>query len=327
MLISATNVTSRFVGRMGVVALAMAMLLGTYSTPSWADGGPGSKADPRAAVAEYHEVTANISLKLDAKAKTVVPVASGGTHRVRDARGRILRNEPISVSARPHEIGIQDDFKCVVSNINRPGLQVYQPWDLTRQGNSYFVQYLYHLYSIDNARYITGVGYTFQVETCTTGGGDVWNDHHQWFNGTTFRDQDSNRRMIGTAWGTAVVNGAVSSSLSFSVAQDPVSIGGSVNVQQQDNYAGNTGPNENMDPALGGWVVAPWNVNRVNSYYVSPHNFVWDGSQNFQGNTNQALYEYPMAGGPAGFWGAYDGAWTIGAFCSRIPGGTGCPAW
>jgi len=109
------------------------------------------------------------------------------------------------------------------------------------------------------------------------------------------------------------------------VAQDPVTIGGSVNVQQQDNYSGNTGPNENMDPVLGSWVVPEWNINRVNSYYVSPHNFIWDGSQDFQGNTNQALFEYPQAGSPVGFWGVYDGTWVLRAFCSRYPYGLGCP--
>jgi len=150
---------------------------------------------------EMHEVTANVSLKLDRKNNTLIPLASGATYRVRDAAGRVLRSEPLTLSARPHQAEIQQvgEYKCVVSNSGRPNLTVYQPWDLTGQGNSYYVQYLYHVYSIDFARYVSGVGYTFQVETCTTGGGDVWNDYHQWFNGTAFRDRDSSRRIIGSA--------------------------------------------------------------------------------------------------------------------------------
>jgi hypothetical protein len=48
-----------------------------------------------------------------------------------------------------------------------------------------------------------------------------------------------------------------------------------------------------MDP---GWP-SEWNANRVNAFYVSPHNWKWDGSASFQGNNGQVLWEEPEVGG------------------------------
>ncbi len=36
------------------------------------------------------------------------------------------------------------------------------------------------------------------------------------------------------------------------------------------------------------------NLNRINSFFVSPHTWPWDGTSNFEGNTGQVVYEWSM---------------------------------
>lgn len=144
---------------------------------------------------------------------------------------------------------------------------------------------------------------------CATGGAHAWNNFHHTFVGATVFDKDAERHLIGTDWGSTVVDGAVSSQLGFQAGSPPISVSGSVNVQDQDVHGGNVGGHERMDLDID----PDWNANRVTGYYIAPENFIWDRAADWQGNTVQGLWEYPMS---ASSWGVYSGGYGVRYHCS-----------
>ena len=114
--------------------------------------------------------------------------------------------------------------------------------------------------------------------------------------------------LIGWKWASAVKNGTASATLQFSVNVGVVTIGGSTNVASVSTHYGSTGKDPNVR-----WPKSwrKYNANRVNEYYVSPHNFPWDGTGAEEGNVGHSLYEFDT-GGTVNF--TYGASPTIRAF-------------
>jgi hypothetical protein len=78
--------------------------------------------------------------------------------------------------------------------------------------------------------------------------------------------------MIGSKWGTKVVNGGASATLSFQLGKGLASIGGSTQVKNYATHTGDTGEEPDLT------VPKKWrkyNINRVNAFYRSSHEFFW----------------------------------------------------
>lgn len=156
---------------------------------------------------------------------------------------------------------------------------------------------MHEAYTVTNARKLYGGGgpyWTFQDMLCSTGGGEpTASGYHVWFSGTAVALDRSHNDKIGTKWGTGESNSTVSTSFNFSLTAGVATIGASVGVQPGvGSYEGDIG----NDGRFPGWKNSwdPNRYNRVNTFFVSPHRNPWDGANSFEGNTSQALYEWPM---------------------------------
>jgi hypothetical protein len=183
-------------------------------------------------------------------------------------------------------------YACIVQTRRGKSLVAYKPLTLFKEGRSYEYHWLLSPYSVKHARVVNG-SYTFQVQLCITGRGHTWNKWHQWFDGGAMELQYRRPLLLGDKWGTAVVRGSASSTLSFQLNAGVVTIGGSTQVSSYGTHNGDEGHDPNL-PLPKSW--RKFDVNRVNAFYISPHNFIWDGTTDDEGNVGHALYEFPTAG-------------------------------
>lgn len=258
-------------------------------------GTPGNS--PASAVSVNADVGVGFTAALNRKTNETTITSTTARGNVRDAAGRVTpAQRPVTASVR---VGAPDikpaadlgSYQCVVNTQANSNFRGYTPASGSASGNSYQLDWLFHFYSVDYARYISGY-WTFQAESCFTGGGHTWNTWHQWYDGGTVTATGAGR--IGQVWGNHADDaGTIKTELNFQVSAGPVQIGASTTVAKKDTYSGLIGQDPNLDP---GWPTE-WNANRINAFYVSPHNFKWDGSAAFQGNNGQVLWEQPEVGG------------------------------
>ena len=163
-----------------------------------------------------------------------------------------------------------------------------------------------------HARRLNGRQWTFQVETCGTGGGHTWNHRHQYFDGQGQMLEYRADHMIGWKWASAVKQGTVSASLNFQVNVGVVTIGGSTNVANYGTHSGTTGKDPNVS-----WPKRwrKYNANRINEFYMSPHTFKFNGTGSEEGNVGHSLYEFNTAGTVNFTYGASP---TILALCAAL---------
>lgn len=278
----------------GVFAAAGLLLLGTPGVAvarpdAGARSALGGAAD---AVTQTASASTAFRLSVDPERGTVDVVDTHATVTTRDRTGKITSTAPAgntvtTLGAAPAAEGTS--YTCVVRTQQNSNFRALTPFYSSASGNSYELSWVFHPYTITNARYVSGA-YTYQLELCMSGGGHSWNDWHQWFQGAGMTMEDSTPRKIAQTWGNEVKNGQISTTLSFQVAAGPVTIGASTTVTPADTYSGNQGHDANMRWSGN----TAWDINRVNAFYVAPHSFTWQGSADFQGNNAHALYEYPM---------------------------------
>jgi hypothetical protein len=173
----------------------------------------------------------------------------------------------------------------------------YTGFHNTYSGANVAFDWYHEACAVKNARtlYNKGGKYeTFQEMLCTVGGGQTYNGYHQWFDGSAVTLDQAHEYEIGHSWGTGTSGGAASSSLNFSLAAGPATIGASVGVVGGGTYTGTV----EDDPTYhlpSSW--KSWKKNEVNANWGSPHTFPWDGTAGYQGNATQVLYEWPMGTG------------------------------
>jgi hypothetical protein len=204
-------------------------------------------------------------------------------------------------------------FTCIVQTKRGHKVVGYQPLTIFSEGHSYEDDWLLSPYSVKHARVLGGKN-TFQVEMCMTGSGHTSNSYHQWFNGGAIVLQYTVAHKLGQKWGTKVVSGGSSATLNFQLSKGAVTIGGSTQVKNYGTHAGDTGHEANLT------VPGKWNkfdVNRVNTFYVSSHDFIFQGTASDEGNVGHALYEFDT-GGTVNF--RYGAATDIRAFCAKPMG-------
>lgn len=304
--------------KLGMAALVVALMLGmgafavpaaALAQPSDEQSWPGDRVTRRA----YVEVF--VALRYDPATRDVRVVAKRGRTK---ATGEVRR--PIRVSTVTYPPVLQRaaraSYTCLVRRDATRRLKPGEPLRTSVEGRSYSMKYLLFPYTLDNARRVAGRSKR-QVELCVTGGGDVWNGYHQSLDGASMVYSSTVDRTIGTEWGTEVVNGKVSSTLSLKVGAGPVQIGASTTVSDQDRHTGSTGRSGDV----GAWdAMEPYNVNRVNTFYKSGRTWRWQGSDDYQGNNGHLLVEMNQRGsGSVGYMFAA----ALRAHCSH-PFGIGC---
>ncbi len=185
------------------------------------------------------------------------------------------------------------ESQCYVKTEKNRKFKGYTPWHNSAQGTSHIFDWLNQLYSISDARYLSG-HFTYQVQFCSVGGGNTHNGWHEYFIGNALYVYQKADSKIKWTWGTgASKNGHIATSLNFSVAKGPVNIGASTTVTTGvGNYEGDFGEDGNFYRYPTN--LKRYNLNRVNTYFLSPSSWPWDGTAHFEGNTGQVVYEWSM---------------------------------
>lgn len=211
--------------------------------------------------------------------------------------------------------GSATKYTCIVETKKHRKLVGYKPLTVHNGGRSHSMTWLLSPYSVRHARVLNN-SYTFQVEMCMVGSGHSWNYWHQWFDGGAIVLKYVKPLMIGNKWGTKVVKGAASATLNFQLSKGVATIGGSTQVKNYGSHSGDTGEDPNLN------VPKKWreyNINRVNAFYISSHDFFYQGTGSNEGNVGHALYEFDTAGTVNFRYGA---AIQVRAFCAEVS----CPA-
>ena len=160
-------------------------------------------------------------------------------------------------------------------------------------GNSYASQWTFHSYSVDHARWLypsygAAPYETFQLESCFLGGGTSWNGWKQYFDGasvTMARDR------IGCKWAQGTSGGNASATLTFQVNTGAVKIGASIPITPDAGSNGGSLGKSSVQPGYP--YSSSMDVNRVNAYWSSNHNTIFDGTEKFVGNIGHSLWEMP----------------------------------
>jgi hypothetical protein len=240
-----------------------------------------------------------------------VAVASYFSATANAATGSI-RTTSVSPGAvvHPFMAATNRGHDCIVQTKRGRKLVRYQPRTLFSEGNSYEDDWLFSPYSIKHARVLKGKD-TFQVEMCITGLGETWNSYHQWFNGGAIVLLYTKPHKLRQRWGTKVIKGSSIATLSFQLSKGAVTIRGSAQVKNYGTHAGDTGRDPNLQ------VPKTWrkfDVNRVDAFYMSSNDFIYQGTPSAEGNVGLALFEF-VTGGTVNF--NYGGVAEIQAFCAK----------
>jgi hypothetical protein len=295
----------------------------SLAVPGMAQAAGASGAHARGSrVTQTTSAQIGFSATLNPQTQTLTLGRVTSTAQVRNAAGRVVWSGRVAdASVRPgpaarHPAVGLGSFACIVDTQKNSKFKAYTPLQANANGNSYQLHWLYNTYSVADARYVSN-HYTYQVEECFTGGGNTWNDYHQWYDGGTATASAATR--IGNIWGSyATPAGTITTALNFQVSKGPVDIGASTTVARANTYAGLVGSDPNMSP---GWP-ASWNNNRIDAFYVAPHNWIWDGTSSFEGNNGQVLWEEPETGGPVPVHGYVQ----MQGLCAEPPI-VGCAPW
>jgi hypothetical protein len=148
------------------------------------------------------------------------------------------------------------------------------------------MQYAYHLNVVDNARWLDGDGWQFQMEVCVTGGAKTQSPLRPLTNTVaSMSARDSRNVLIGHKAGTKNRDGSVGASLNFELGggQLPLSIGAEIPMAGGGSWGGDIGPNQ--------WTGRLNNAqNQVNTYWKAGQLSL--GSLKFKGNVGHGLWEW-----------------------------------
>jgi hypothetical protein len=278
----------------------------------------GTKVDQNK-VKETTSVEAGFTASLNPHTGQLNVANSHGVAVTVDSSGKVTDRQPLpSLKVQKGgKFAPNANYTCVVQTQQNSNFRAFDPLNIDGSGNSYRIGWQLDAYAVDHARFVSGED-KLQIELCETGGDSVWNSYHTWFSGGDVFIEDGAARGLGSPiWGHDVVNSTTYSTINFQVAAGPVTIGATTPVTAEDVHDGGIGHNENMTNPSG--YNAAWDINRTNAFYQAPHDWIWQGSANFQGNNSNTLYEYPENWPNDIFWG---GTAIVRALCSN--GGASC---
>jgi hypothetical protein len=251
-----------------------------------------------------------------------------------NASGNITSTQaitPFSTDVWTPSTALSGNEDCYKKTEENSGFKGFKPFYSDYQGNSYTVSWLNQTYEVTNARTLydsNGNPYkTRQWQYCVSGGGDVKNGWHQWFDGLAFTVERTADHHIGRRWGrNKNVNKSaskVSTNLSFSVSAGPVTIGATtsgINPSHGD-WSGDIGDDGKFYAYPTTWATNYWK-NRTNTFWHSAHTYIWDGTGDYEGETGQTVFEFRMSD-----TGKYKFVPWVGlkAFCSKVT--NDCGSW
>ena len=246
-----------------------------------------------------------------------------GSDTTYDQSGNVISSVAVTPDTAALWTGLTPDatakptcYKKTVQNANVIALKTFYN---AHQGNSYTQSWLNQIYEVKNARVKqdnNGNSYqTRQYQFCVTGGGNVSNSYHQWFDAHASLINQTGSKWINKIWGRgpAPGNKTISTVLNFVLSQGKATTGADVTVNPgHGDYDGTIGRDTRFTGFPAGW--KDFWKNRINTFYVSPHTFPWDGTGSYEGNTSQITYEFHMSyAGKVHFLSD----WQISAFCTK----------
>ena len=261
-----------------------------------------------------------IAMTIDPATGTVTYRGSSATY---GTLGAAISSRAVAAGTANLWKGIREaaSYACYTQTELNSNFKAYTPWHSARSGTSFSFDWLNQLYAIAYARRLYGSSgsayWTYQIQYCTSGGGQVFNGYHMNFAGNAIMWEataNNDNAKIGWKWPSGT-SGNPTSSLSFVVSYGPVSIGSTSQAPGGGTFTGDLG-NDGRFPGI--MVPDSWQVDRANTYWVSPANWPWDGTEGFAGNTAQVLFEWPMGTHIGTFYSYAD----LQAFCAW----GGCPA-
>ena len=225
---------------------------------------------------------------------------------------RALTTVPIDARASGATATAQTvgSYSCV-HNRTASGFTVSDTGREEMSGTQVDYSFIFTLYNYERARYVNGVGYTDQNEMCSSGGLDGKDGWRALLSGTgqAFSPAESypagntgKSYRIGQAWATGFTGNETSKSLSFQVGgnRTPISVTGSVSQTERDELKGSISPPYPGTPmdryalqSSNGW----W---QEDCYQTFGGCSVVDGSPDYQGSVNHALWEFKA--GKGGIW-------------------------
>lgn len=154
-----------------------------------------------------------------------------------------------------------------------------------------FVEYRVAPFTEDNARYLYGEGYTWQVELCQIGGGTSANRWRANNIGQYTTLQETDPHIIGTAVYSGATKNPDARSLAFKLEGKGASISGSINIAANHRQSGGQGGQSragefNEYKTNGMWQMWDGHDSPANSY---------QGSDDYEGNVSHGLWEFPMS--------------------------------
>ncbi len=251
----------------------------TLSTAVLAES--ASAVTPPAPAKATSTLTAQTSISINAQQGTISRGKTTAYSTALNAQGK-MASSPITGDLSSAKA---ETYECLTNRI-APNLRTFKPTYISVDNLSRFMQYAYHLNTVDNARIDGKQGYQYQMELCVTGGAKT-----QLFirpmNRTvaSMSARDSQTVLIGKSWGTKNRDGSVGAKLGFSLGGNvsPISVSGEIPLSGGGVWGGDIGPD------LGtGRLNNP--QNQVNSYWETGTFGL--PTQKFKGNVGHGLWEW-----------------------------------
>ena len=175
-------------------------------------------------------------------------------------------------------------YECVVDTKRGSNFRAHRPFHYDLSTDNWEVHTIFHIYSLTKARYLTGVGYTTQWESCTIGAARNKKALRRMAAYTqTVCINNSANKLIGRKWGSSVDSGTIQASLGLEVATGPVKINGALPVTNGGKFGGSNGE----DDLISG---CPNSGNQVNGTWTM--DYPGFGTRDPKGNVSHALYEF-----------------------------------
>lgn len=181
-------------------------------------------------------------------------------------------------------------YSCYRTTVPGAKLRGYAPRYATHNGDRAYIQFEFALYTVDDARWFTDEGYTFQQNLCSTGGAKSKNGWRLNMAGVGMTSDNKATRIIDRNWETGSVKGSDTVTLGFKVTKGPVEVSAGLNITASHKWVGGQGPY---------WAVGK----KVNSYANNEVYGYWDGrdqvrnnhqgSDDYEGTSVLSLWEWP----------------------------------
>lgn len=201
--------------------------------------------------------------------------------------------------------GATNGEACDISRVNGVTVHTHKPFNNYASHNSFSTDWINHLFSVRNARKVSGVA-QWEGVLCTVGGASTWNG---WTLGlaedSIFTDSTNANTLWNREWSSRATNtSSISKTLGFSTTapENYASINGGESMTFKSANAELTG-GVGSDGHWG----SEW-PSKYNQYNPTRVNAEWGAvninglTSDFEGSVGLALYMYPMGTGPHHFY-------------------------